>query len=100
MLRLAFMLAVFALRRLYIPRRGVGRVDLLYQVIAAVGLGWLACLSATVLIYRALGPPRLMLVYWGLLAIVLVWLARAILDALLREAHRREHDIERVLIVG
>ena len=41
-----------------------------------------------------------MLVYWALLSIVLVWLTRVVLDALLREAHRRGRDLERVLIVG
>jgi exopolysaccharide biosynthesis polyprenyl glycosylphosphotransferase len=41
-----------------------------------------------------------MLVYWALLSIALVWLMRVVLDALLREAHRRGHDLERVLIVG
>src|SRR5207237_2550353 len=80
---------VFAVRRLYIPRRGFGRVDLLYQVGAAVGLGWLAALSVTFFMYRALEPPRLMLVYWALLSIALVWLTRVLVDALLREAHRR-----------
>jgi FlaA1/EpsC-like NDP-sugar epimerase len=84
---------VFAVRRLYIPRRGFGRVDLLYQVSAAVGLGWLAALSVTFFMYRALEPPRLMLVYWALLAIGLVWLTRVVLDALLREAHRRWRDL-------
>src|SRR5436190_1538088 len=93
-------MVVFAIRRLYIPRRGFGRVDLLYQVAAAVGLGWLAALSVTFFVYRALEPPRLMLVYWALLSIALVWLTRVVLDALLREAHRRGHDLERVLIVG
>src|SRR5205823_9192390 len=91
---------VFAIRRLYIPRRGFGRVDLLYQVAAAVGIGWLAALSVTFFAYRALEPPRLMLVYWALLSIGLTWLARVVLDALLREAHRRGQDLERVLIVG
>ena len=93
-------MVIFALRRLYIPRRGVGRVDLLYQVAAAVGLGWLAALSVTFFVYRALEPPRLMLVYWALLSIGLVWLTRVVLDALLREAHRRGRDLEQVLIVG
>src|SRR5437899_10809652 len=91
---------IFAVRSLYIPRRGFGRVDLLYQVGAAVGLGWLAALSVTFFAYRALEPPRLMLVYWALLSIGLVWLMRVVLDALSREAHRRGHDLERVLIVG
>ena len=93
-------MVIFALRRLYIPRRGFGRVDLLYQVAAAVGLGWLAALSVTFFVYRALEPPRLMLVYWALLSIGLVWLTRVVLDALLREAHRRGRDLEQVLIVG
>ncbi len=93
-------MVVFAVRRLYIPRRGFGRVDLLYQVGAAVGLGWLASLSVTFFVYRALEPPRLMLVYWAMLSIALVWLMRVVLDALLREAHRRGRDLERVLIVG
>jgi exopolysaccharide biosynthesis polyprenyl glycosylphosphotransferase len=91
---------VFAIRRLYIPRRGFGRVDLLYQVGAAVGLGWLLALSVTFFAYRALEPPRLMLVYWALLSIGLVWLTRVVLDALLQEAHRRGRDLEQVLIVG
>src|SRR5215216_140672 len=93
-------MVIFAVRRLYIPRRGFGRVDLLYQVAAAVALGWLAALSFAFFVYRALEPPRLMLVYWALLSIALVWLARVVLDALLREAHRRGRDLERVLIVG
>ncbi|HET6319936.1 MAG TPA: hypothetical protein VFG86_26045, partial [Chloroflexota bacterium] len=96
----AVIMAVFALRRLYIPRRGFGRVDLLYQIAGAVALGWLAALATTLFIYRALEPPRLMLVYWALLSIGLVWLIRVMLDALLRDAHRRGRDLERVLIVG
>ena len=94
------MLVTFALRRMYLPRRGIGRVDLLYQVVASVGLGWVVALSVTLLVYRALDPPRLMLVYWALFAVVLVWLARVVLDGLLRLSHRHGRDLERVLIVG
>ena len=93
-------MVVFALRRLYIPRRGFGRVDLLYQVSAAVGIGWLAALSVTFFVYRSLEPSRLMLVYWAFLSIGLVWVTRVVLDALLRDAHRGGRDLERVLIVG
>ena len=93
-------MVVLAVRRLYIPRRGVGRVDLLYQIAAAVAIGWLAALSVVFFVYRSLEPPRLMLVYWAVLAVALVWLARLVLDALLRDAHRRGRDLERVLIVG
>jgi exopolysaccharide biosynthesis polyprenyl glycosylphosphotransferase len=99
-LYVVLMIVTFALRHLYIPRRGIGRVDLLYEVVAAVGLGWMLSLSATLLVYRALDPPRLMLVYWALLTVVLVWLARLVLDGLLRALHRRGHDLQRVLIVG
>lgn len=100
MLCVLLIMIVFATRRLYIPRRGVGRVDLLYGVAAAVGIGWLAALSSTFFLFRSLEPPRLVLVYWAFLSIALVWLARVVLDALLREAHRRGRDLERVLIVG
>ncbi len=99
-LYLAVMLVTFALRRLYLPRRGVSRVDLLYQVAGPIGLGWILSLAATLLVYRTLQPPRLMLVYWGLLSIVLVWLGRLVLETILREAHRRGFDLQRVLIVG
>ena len=100
LLSVAVIMVVFAIRRLYIPRRGFGRVDLLYQISAAVALGWLAALAAILLVYRTLDPPRLMLVYWALLSIALVWLTRVVLDALLRDAHRNGRDLERVLIVG
>jgi exopolysaccharide biosynthesis polyprenyl glycosylphosphotransferase len=99
-LYVVLMIVTFALRHMYIPRRGIGRVDLLYQVVAAVGLGWAVSLSATLLVYRALDPPRLMLVYWALLSVILVWLARLVLDGLLRALHRRGYDVQRVLIVG
>jgi exopolysaccharide biosynthesis polyprenyl glycosylphosphotransferase len=99
-LYLVLMLVTFALRRMYLPRRGMGRVDLLYQVVASVGLGWVLALSVTLLVYRALDPPRLMLVYWALLTVALVWLARVVLDGLLRVGHRHGRDVERVLIVG
>jgi len=100
LLCVAVIMVVFAVRGLYIPRRGFGRVDLLYRVAAAVGIGWLAALSVTFFVYRSLEPSRLMLVYWAVLSIGLVWLTRVVLDALLREAHRGGRDVERVLIVG
>lgn len=94
------MLGVFAARQLYIPRRGVGRVDLLYQVAGATAIGWIFSLAATLLVYRALEPPRLMLVYWGFLTVALVGFGRLALDVVLRDARRRGHDTARVLIVG
>src|SRR4030081_1616064 len=91
---------IFAVRRLFIPRGGLGLVDLLFLLGAALAVGWAAALSVPFFASRAREPPRLMLVYWALLSIALVWLMRVVLDALLREAHRRGHDLERVLIVG
>ncbi len=99
-LYVAVMVVTFLLRRLYIPRRGVSRVDMLYEVASNVGIGWLLCLAGTLLVYRALEPPRLMLVYWGFLSVALVWLGRMVLDTLLRRLRRQGLDAERVLIVG
>lgn len=93
-------MAVLAMRGLYIPRRGLGRVDMLYQVAIAVGIGWLACLAGTVLATRNVGPPRLMLIYWGFLTVFFVWVARVLADSLLREARRKGRDLLAVLIVG
>src|SRR5260370_1742053 len=50
-------MVVFAVRRLYIPRRCFGRVDLLYQVAAAVGIGLLAALSVPFFRYLPPHPP-------------------------------------------
>ncbi len=99
-LYLVVMLVTFVLRRLYIPRRGVSRVDMLYQVASNVGIGWLLCLGATLLVYRALEPPRLMLVYWSVLSVAMVWFGRMVLDTILRRVRRLGYDSERVLIVG
>lgn len=94
------MIVVFAARRMYIPSRGVSWVDMLYRVVSAVGIGWVLSLASTLVVYRQLDPPRLMLIYWGLLSIGLVWLARVSLDFVLRDARRRGRDVERALIVG
>ncbi len=99
-LYLGVMFVTFGLRRMYIPRRGVSRVDLLYQVAGNVVLGWILSLTTTLLVYRALEPPRLMLVYWAVFSILFVWIGRSILGTVLREARRRGRDIEKVLIVG
>lgn len=96
----AVMVGTFAVRRLYIPSRGVSRVDQLYAVAGAVAVGWVVSLAASLLVTRTIEPPRLMLLYWPVLAIALVWLGRMGIDAILREARRRGRDRERILIVG
>lgn len=96
----AIVLGTFAVRGLYVPRRGVSRIDSLYNVASGLAVAWILCLAVTVLLYRSIGPPRLVLVYWGLFAVILTWLGRVIIDLVVRAAHRHGTDIERVLIVG
>src|SRR3569833_758364 len=96
----AVMLAAFAVRGMYRPERGISRIDLLYRVTGSAALGWELCLAATALLYRSLAPPRLMRVYWGILAVLLTWVVRMLLDGFLCIAHRRGRDLQRLLIVG
>src|SRR5947209_3288018 len=58
------MITTFALRSLYLPRRGVSRVDLLYQVAGPIAIGWVFSLATSSLLFRSIDPPRSMLVYW------------------------------------
>ncbi len=96
----ACVLGAFALYRLYIPRRGLSRIDLLYSVLLATSSGFLAGLAAITLVYRGLELPRLVLVAWWLTAILLIWIARATLDTGMRFFRARDLDVARVLIVG
>ena len=96
----ACVLGAFALYRLYIPRRGLSRIDLLYSVALAVSAGFLAGLAIITLTYRTLELPRLVLVGWWAIAIVTVWLARAVLDTIIRRARAIGVDTAYVLIVG
>ncbi len=96
----ACVLGAFALYRLYIPRRGLSRIDLLYSVSLAVSAGFLAGLAVIVLTYRSLELPRLVLVCWWAAAIAAVWLARAILDTIMRRFRSVGVDTAHVLIIG
>jgi exopolysaccharide biosynthesis polyprenyl glycosylphosphotransferase len=86
--------------RLYIPRRGFSRIDLLYSIFVAVSAAFVIGLAAITLLYRELGLPRLVLVGWWAIAIALIWLARMILDTTLRLGRARGVDTANVLIVG
>ena len=96
----ACVLGAFALYRLYIPRRGLSRIDLLYSVALAVSVGFLAGLAVIVLTYRALDLPRLVLVCWWAAAIATIWLARVVLDTIVRRFRVLGVDSAYVLIVG
>jgi exopolysaccharide biosynthesis polyprenyl glycosylphosphotransferase len=93
-------LVAFAIYRLYIPRRGLSRIDLLYSVALATTGGFLFGIAVIALAYRSLELPRLVIATWWLTAILLIWLARALLDSIMRFLRRHEHDIARVVIVG
>lgn len=94
------LVVVIGLSRLYLARRGVSRVDLLYSLAVAVSIGVVAGIAITAIIFRSLEPPRLMLAYWWALAVVFVWLGRIVVDAAMRFIRARGFDQARVLIVG
>jgi len=96
----AMVVIAFALNRLYIPRRGFSRVDLLYSVMLGTSIGFFVALAVTALLYRSLELPRLMIVYWWLCAMALIWMGRVILDFVVRFLRARGLDSARVIIVG
>jgi exopolysaccharide biosynthesis polyprenyl glycosylphosphotransferase len=96
----ACMIAVFAFFRLYIPRRGQSRIDLLYTLFVAISAGFILALAAITLLHRELALPRLIMVFWWAIAIPMVWIARVILDTGLRLGRARGIDTANVLIVG
>jgi exopolysaccharide biosynthesis polyprenyl glycosylphosphotransferase len=107
----------FAFLKLYIRRRGVARIDLLFTItqgtfmgfgaaLAAAGLFGLDLTHSTFLLDGEPGRPmqadlwRSTFAAWALLAISLIWLERVLMDTLLRRLRRRGFDNTRVLIVG
>jgi exopolysaccharide biosynthesis polyprenyl glycosylphosphotransferase len=96
----ACILGAFALSRLYIPRRGLSRIDLLYSIFIAVSGGFVAGIAVITLSYRSLELPRLVVVGWWVTAIALLWVARVILESAMRAVRARDVDTANVLIVG
>ena len=96
----ACVMGAFAFYRLYIPRRGLSRIDLLYSVFLAISAGFLAGLAVITLSYRSLELPRLALVVWWAIAILLIWITRVIVDTIMRWFRARGVDVAGVLIVG
>ena len=96
----ACILAVFAFYRLYIPRRGHSRIDLLYSLFLAVTFGFILGLFVIAMVYRGIELPRLVYVSWWATSIVGIWVARVILDSGLRLSRAHGVDTVNVLIVG
>jgi exopolysaccharide biosynthesis polyprenyl glycosylphosphotransferase len=111
-------LTAFVLLKLYIRRRGQGRIDLLFQLVPALLAGFGGALAASSLLGVELSAasvvvpgveqPRTItaelwrstIVWWGTLTIGLIWLARVAIDAAWRLLRRRGIDTTNVLIVG
>ncbi|MCC6178594.1 MAG: undecaprenyl-phosphate glucose phosphotransferase [Chloroflexi bacterium] len=96
----AGLIGAFAFCRLYIPRRGLSRIDLLYSLAVGVTAGFVIGLAAIVLLYRGLELPRLVLVLWWAASILAIWLARVVLDTGFRIARTFGLGTANVLIVG
>ncbi|MGE3910461.1 MAG: sugar transferase, partial [Chloroflexota bacterium] len=94
------LVGVFAFFRHYIPRRGLSRIDLLYSLFLAISATFIIGLGMVTLVYRELGLPRLVLVGWWGVSIVLIWFARVVLDTGLRFGRAKGVDTANVLIVG
>ncbi len=93
-------LATFAVNRLYIPRRGVSRVDLLFQVVGTGLVGFMVGVAITALVTRALEIPRAILLYWFPISLAFIWMGRVVLDQVMRWLRARGFDEEPVLIIG
>jgi exopolysaccharide biosynthesis polyprenyl glycosylphosphotransferase len=114
----ASLLVVFLFFKLYIRRRGVARIDLLFTLGQAILISFGVALavssllgydiSRATLIWPTADQPRQVqldlwrstIVYWALLALGFIWLSRVSLDSLMREFRRRGFDTARVLIAG
>jgi exopolysaccharide biosynthesis polyprenyl glycosylphosphotransferase len=106
--------------KLYIRRRGMARIDLLFTLGQAVLLGFGAALAISSLlgfeltnsmfVVPASEPAagrvisadlwRSTIVYWAVSSIALIWLWRVLLDMVGRVMRRHGFDTTRVLIVG
>ena len=104
--------------KLYIRRRGLARIDLLFTLGQAVLVGFFAALAISSLLGFELsratfvvangGPARQLtadlwrstILWWAVFSLGLIWLERVLLDGLMRALRRRSFDTARVLIVG
>jgi exopolysaccharide biosynthesis polyprenyl glycosylphosphotransferase len=114
----AAVIVTFVFFKLYIRRRGLARIDLLFTLGQAILVAFGAALAASSLlgvepsraIFNVPGAQqprwvtaelwRSTIVYWAVFAIGLIWLERMAMDSLLRILRSRGLDASRVLIVG
>jgi exopolysaccharide biosynthesis polyprenyl glycosylphosphotransferase len=96
----ACILGSFAVWRLYIPRRGLSRIDLLYTVFLATSGGFILGLAVLVMTYRSIELPRLVVVVWWATATILIWWTRTVLDIGVRLMRKHGVGLARVLVVG
>ena len=103
---------------LYIRRRGISKIDLLFSLFQALLVGFGVALAvssllgvelsrATFLHASAEGVRPVMaelarstMVWWAVMSLGLIWTARVVLDQLTRTLRRRGFDLCNVLIVG
>jgi exopolysaccharide biosynthesis polyprenyl glycosylphosphotransferase len=94
------LLITFALMRMYLPRRGMSRIDQLGALFTAVTIGNIVAMAISAFSLRGLDVPRQLLIYGWALSILFVWLMRTLIEYSLRVARRAGLDPERLLIVG
>ena len=93
-------MGVFAFFRHYIPRRGHITDRPAVLDLPGVSAAFVIALAAITLLFREISLPRLVLVGWWASAIMLIWLARVIIDTGLRIWRAHGVDTANVLIVG
>jgi exopolysaccharide biosynthesis polyprenyl glycosylphosphotransferase len=94
------LLVTFALRNLYVPRRGITSSDQLGAIFVSIAIGGVVAMAISAFTPRGLLPPPTVLIsFWGF-SILTVWLARMGMDELARQGRRRGLAPERLLVVG
>jgi exopolysaccharide biosynthesis polyprenyl glycosylphosphotransferase len=94
------LLATFALRHLYVPRRGTSSSDQLGAIFVAITIGTVVAMATAAFTLRGLILPQTVLLSVWALSILTVWVARMGMDELARQARRRGLASERLLVVG
>jgi hypothetical protein len=97
---LLVLVLTFALSRLYIPRRDTSYLDSLAAIAQAVTIANVVALAAAAFGTRAVDVPTFVLVWTWVGSIMLIWLGRMALHAVLAILRRRGWDEARVVIVG
>jgi Undecaprenyl-phosphate glucose phosphotransferase len=95
------LVVVFFFYKLYHLRRGTSRLDELYSVFSAISISIIVGMAFTAFVYRTeIDYPRVMIVYFWALALLLVGLGRVTHSTLRLSLYRRGWGESRALIVG